>query len=297
MNQSLAGKPGSSESICGFPYLGVALAALALGGCIAMTSLQLRHWRNSVTLLTRAVQVEPANFLARVMLGNALFERRQFDSALREYEAAVRLRPDAPEARLRAGVALTELDRPADAMPYLLAAHQLAPAWPETQRRLGLALLRQGKTNEAREAYQRLATLMPDTAEGRRDLADMLTEGQQYADAVRYYCEALRLKPDFDAALNNLAMLRATCKDPAFRNGGEAVQMAEAACRLTGRRTPAFLGTLAAAYAEAGRFPDAVRTIQEALALAKTSGASDLLPIQTRMLEAFRAGRPFRSAP
>jgi hypothetical protein len=36
---------------------------------------------------------------------------------------------------------------------------------------------------------------MPATAEGRRDLADMLAEEQQYAEAVYYYCEALRLKP------------------------------------------------------------------------------------------------------
>ena len=71
------------------------------------------------------------------------------------------------------------------------------------------------------------------------------------------------------------------------------MQLAEAACRLSGRRNPGFLGTLAAAYAEAGRFPDAVNTIQEALALAKTSGASDLLPIQTRMLEEFRAAGRF----
>ena len=205
---------GSSESIC-VPLLGVALAALALGGCMAMTSLQLRHWRNSVTLLARAVQVEPANFLARVMLGNALFERRQFDSALcASMRPLCACGPTTPEARLRAGVALTELGRPADAMPYLLAASQLAPAWPETQRRLGLALLRQGQTKEAREAYQKLVPLMPATAEGRRDLADMLAEGQQFAEAVRYYCEALRLKPDFDAALNNLAMLRACCTTP-----------------------------------------------------------------------------------
>jgi Flp pilus assembly protein TadD len=147
---------------------------------------------------------------------------------------------------------------------------------------------------EAQDAYQKLVVLMPNTAEGCRDLADMLAEGQQFAQAVNYYREALRLKPDFEAALNNLAMLRASCKQPEFRNGSEAVQLAEAACRLSGRRNPSFLGTLAAAYAEAGRFDDAVKTIQEALAVAKASAADDLVPIQTRMLELFQAGEPFR---
>jgi protein O-mannosyl-transferase len=72
---------------------GYAVAALALGGCVVMTSLQLRHWRNSLTLMQRVVQVEPSSYMARVMLGNALFERRDLDGALKEYEAGVRLRP------------------------------------------------------------------------------------------------------------------------------------------------------------------------------------------------------------
>ncbi len=284
----------SSVFIHGAPLFGYGLAAVVLAGCVVMTSLQLRYWRNSVTLLQRAVRVEPANFIARLMLGNALFERRQLNGALREYQAALRLRPDYPEAWLHAGVALTEEGRPADAMPFLRKAGELAPGWPEPQRRLALALLRQGRVNEAHAAYQQLVPLMPTTAEGRRDLADMLAEGQQYAEALHYYCEALRLKPDFDAALNNLAMFRASCKQPEFRNGHEAVQLAEAACRLSGRRNPSFLGTLAAAYAEAGRFADAVKTMQEALALAKASGANDLVPIQTQMLQQFRAGKPYR---
>ena len=75
-------------------YVMPGLAALVLAGCVVMTSLQLRHWRNSVTLLQRVVQVEPASSVARIMLGNALFERRQLDGALREYQAALRLRSD-----------------------------------------------------------------------------------------------------------------------------------------------------------------------------------------------------------
>jgi len=105
-------------------------------------------------------------------------------------------------------------------------------------------LLRQGRLQEAREAYQKLVSLVPTTAEGCRDLADMLAEGQQFDQAVDYYRQALRRKPDFAEALNNLAMLRASCPQPEFRNGPEAVQLAETACRLSGRRNSVFLGTL-----------------------------------------------------
>jgi protein O-mannosyl-transferase len=272
------------------------LAALVLAGCVVGTELQLRHWRNSLTLLQRAVEVEPGNSVARVMLGNAFLERRQFEGALREFQAATRLRPDYPDAWVRAGTVLIEQGKPADALPYLLQAAQLAPGWPEVQRRLGQALMRQGRRAEARAVYQNLARMMPATAEARRDLADMLGEGEQFAEAVQYYQEALRLKPDFAPVLNNLALLRASCPEAEFRNGPGAVQLAETACRLTQRRDPSFLGTLAAAYAEAGRFPDAIRTIQEAMSVAKASGASAFLPSQAKMLEQFRAGKPYRQS-
>jgi Flp pilus assembly protein TadD len=281
-------------SIRGFPLGGYAVVAVVLAGCVVMTSLQLRHWRSSVTLLQRVVTVEPNSYIARIMLGNALFERRELEGALSQYEAGVRLRADYPDSNERAGAVLTELGRPAAAMPYLLKAVELAPAWPEAQRRLALAWLKQGRTNEAREAYQKLAALMPPTAESWRDLADMLAEGHQFPQAVHCYQEALRLKPNFEPALNNLAMLRASCPQDEFRNGSDAVQLAETACRLSGRRNPSFLGTLAAAYAEAGRFGDAVRTIQEALAVSNASGANYLVPIQTQMLELFQAGKPYR---
>ena len=132
---------------------------------------------------------------------------------------------------------------------------------------------------------------------GKARLADMLAEGQQFPEAVRFYREALRLKPDFEAALNNFAFLRATCPQPDCRNGREAVQLAEAACRLSQRRNPNFLSTLAAAYAEAGRFPEAVRTLQEAQAGARTSGTPEVLALQAQMLQQFRAGKPFHQPP
>ena len=270
------------------------LATLVLAACAAATSLQLRYWRNSLTLLRHAVEVEPDNHVARVMLGNAFLEHRQLDGALREYQAAARLRPEYPEGWERAGTVLIEQGKLAEAMPYLVQAAQLAPGWPEAQRRLGLALVRLGRREEARAAYQNLARLMPRTAEAYRDLADMLGEGRQFAEAARYYEEALRLRPDFAPVLNNLALLRASCPQTELRNGAEAVRLAETACRVTQRRDPNFLGTLAAAYAEAGRFGDAIKTIQEAMTASKASGATGLLSLQAQMLAQFRAGKPFR---
>jgi Flp pilus assembly protein TadD len=70
--------------------------------------------------------------------------------------------------------------------------------------------------------------------------------------------------------------------------------LAEAACRLSQKRDPNFLGTLAAAYAEAGQFDAAIKTIQQAQNLAKATGANDLAALQAQMLVLFRAGKPYR---
>jgi tetratricopeptide (TPR) repeat protein len=107
---------------------------------------------------------------------------------------------------------------------------------------------------------------------------------------------ALALKPqpsDEVTALNNLAWLLATCPDDSVRNGNEAVRDAEEACRLTGFKQPAFIGTLAAAYAEAGRFPDATATAETAVNLAKATGNVQYATIGEQMLQLYRAGKPY----
>ena len=83
------------------------------------------------------------------------------------------------------------------------------------------------------------------------------------------YRQVLAVKPDQPEALNNLAWLLATCSDAAVRDGAEAVRLAEQACRLSGYKQARALGTLAAAYAEAGRFPEAVEAAQKSIEMAQ----------------------------
>jgi Flp pilus assembly protein TadD len=269
------------------------LAAVALLACVVVSSIQLGHWRNSITLMKRAIQVAGGNYLVHEMLGNAFAEKGELDAALVEYQTAVQLKPTEASPWQRTGVVLTQQGKAAEAIPYLEKAIQLAPTWPEPRKRLAQALSSQGRRDEARSVYLSLIPLTPPTAEHQRNLADTLAEGQQVSEAIHHYREALRLKPDHVLVINNLAWLRATAPQPEWRDGKEAVALAEQACSLTGRRNPSFLGTLAAAYAEAGRFPEAVATIQEAMKVAKAVGSEAILPVQSQMLAQFQSGQPF----
>jgi serine/threonine-protein kinase len=96
------------------------------------------------------------------------------------------------------------------------------------------------------------------------------------------------LKPDYVSVLNKLAWLFATCENPNYRAASRAVELAESGCRLTAYQEPRLLDTLAAAYAEAGRFDEAVRTAERALELAKLSGEGQLAANIDKRLKLYR---------
>ena len=110
------------------------------------------------------------------------------------------------------------------------------------------------------------------------------------------YASALLIQPDFPDALDGLAWILSTDANPEFRNGTEAVKMAEQACKLTGQQDPAKLKTLAAAYAETGRFDDAVNTTRTAKDLADKAHRQDLANECSRMLEHFQKLESWRGS-
>ena len=115
--------------------------------------------------------------------------------------------------------------------------------------------------------------------------------------AAKHYAEAIRLQAEYPDALNNLAWIRATSEDRRLRNGPEAVRLAQQACQLTGRREVGALDTLAAAYAEAGRFAEAVQTARDALDLAMQQDKPALAESIQARLRLYEAGTPFHESP
>lgn len=108
------------------------------------------------------------------------------------------------------------------------------------------------------------------------------------------YRSAIRLVPELPKALNNLAWILATHPDPKIRNGIEAVKFAERLCALSQHQSPVGLDTLATAYAEAGRFSDAVSTAQKAVGLiGPSANPAKILGMKSR-LDLYKQGRPYR---
>ncbi|HEV2392730.1 MAG TPA: hypothetical protein VG146_10255 [Verrucomicrobiae bacterium] len=160
---------------------------------------------------------------------------------------------------------------------------------------LGKALAEQGKLNEASYELQRALQIDPGFAKAQGQLASVLADEGRCAEAIHHYELALQSDPNVPEALNNLAWLRATSPDPKLQNGTEAVRLAQRACQLTDYQRTVFIGTLAAAYAEAGQFDAAVATAQMACDHAQLWHESELAQKNKDLLELYRAGKPYRT--
>jgi tetratricopeptide (TPR) repeat protein len=104
----------------------------------------------------------------------------------------------------------------------------------------------------------------------------------------------LKLDPDNPDALALFAWTLATWPDVAVRNGAEALELAKRANQVTGNRNPGVLRALAAAYAEGGRFDEAVASAKQALTLANVQNDGALAEALKSEAKFYEAGSPFR---
>jgi tetratricopeptide (TPR) repeat protein len=157
---------------------------------------------------------------------------------------------------------------------------------------LGTILRQKGRVDEAISHYQQALQIRPDNESVHFNLAKALYQKGQVDQAIAQFQWALQIQPADMEAQNNLAWCLATAPQASLRNGDKAVQLARQANELAGGKNPVILGTLAAAFAEAGQFGDAVRNAQKAIELARAAGWQDLAGKLNGELRRYEAGLP-----
>jgi Flp pilus assembly protein TadD len=173
---------------------------------------------------------------------------------------------------------------------------ELKPDAAEAPLNLGMVLASRGRIDEAIVNYRRALEIKPDFADAHYNLGTAFVRRGQVGEAIEQYRKALDAKPDFAAVLNNLAWILATQSDPKFRDGPQAVRLAQRSLALSSSDANA-QATLAAAYAETGRFPEAVRTALKAADLAKRQNKPALVKSIQAKIRLYEAGIPFREPP
>jgi tetratricopeptide (TPR) repeat protein len=142
--------------------------------------------------------------------------------------------------------------------------------------------------------YRRLLELQPHNMEAHNILGTVLIQQGRIREGVEEWQKVLTIQPDNGNAMSNLAWVFATSPDQSLRDGGQAVQLAEEAQRIAGGRIPMIFRILAAAYAENGRFSQAIETAQRGTELANSQGNSGLAAELQSNIALYQAGQPLR---
>ena len=237
-----------------------AAALLIIGALNWSARIQTSYWRDSETLFTHALAVTTNNDVAENNLGIVFLQKGQLDEAISNLQAAIDLRPENGPAHDNLAKALLQKGHVAEAMVHYRKFLEIEPQNVEARNILGTALIQQGRIKEAIEQWQ----------------------------------DALAIEPENGNAASNLAWVFATCPDDSIRDGRRAVELAEKALRLSGGKIPMIFHILAAAYAENGRFSEAIETAQRGAALANSQGNPGLASELQNNVALYEAGRPLR---
>ena len=252
----------------GRPFLKPALCGMLLLALGVLSWRQCRMYTDPETLWRTTLARNPACWLAHNNLGNDLLEAGKVDEAMIHIQKAMEIQPDYPEA-------------------YYI---------------LGNALVKKGRMDEAITQYQKAVEIRPYYTDAYINLGNVLFKKGRVDEAIARFQKALEISPGDPKAFFNLAHMAwvlATSPEASVRNGVKAVALVEQAERFSQGRSPLILEALAAAYAEAGRFPEAVATAERAQQLAAQQGKTSLADILGRQIKLYQAGTPFRdtSAP
>jgi protein O-mannosyl-transferase len=308
--------------------LALATVVLLLA-CTAVTAAQLRHWRNSETLWARALQVsgddprlhlivaetylrdgeaeravhhaekavngQSYNWLVYQVLAVALSRQGRLDEAVQSMAEAVARQPDSVEVRNQMVRFLWLQGNIPAAYEQLAVVARLEPDSKEALHYRGTVLQRQGKLVEAIRCFQQAVRLAPGSPLYRVDLASALADqGTSTFAAASEYAQALQTSSSWPAEIDRLARILASDPDPRRRDGVEAVRRARQVCFVSQYKHGPYLETLAAAYAEAGRFKEAIETAERALELARAARDNELVERLEVQQHRYKKGQPFR---
>ncbi len=151
--------------------MSVLLAVVIVSAAMVCTSLQLRHWQNSLTLFTHTLNVTPNNFVIRNNYANLLMDSGRVDEAIEQYARCLQLRSDSPMLHNNLGNALATKGRTDEAIVHFEEAIKLAG-------------------NQKSGPYSLLVL-----AHAHYNLANALRVQKRFEEALEHYAEALKLTP------------------------------------------------------------------------------------------------------
>ncbi|MGE5215130.1 MAG: tetratricopeptide repeat protein [Nitrospirota bacterium] len=248
--------------------------------------------------LNQAIRLDPKNAAAycdRADLEQHFLGRPQ--NALADYDRAITLAPKFQRAYFNRGISFLERHDYKRAVADLTRSIQIMPKDLSAYAPRAYAYAKQGERARAVADAKVAVTLKPSQLALAR-VTDLGLRGRAYQIlsepelALRDFREAVRLSPNQETSYGNLGWFLSTCPNDRFRNGTEAVSAGKNACELSHWQNSGFIDILAAAYAEAGDFDQAVK--YEKQSLTDSSLAPKERQEREKRLALFQQRKPFR---
>ena len=191
------------------PYRRVVLAfttLVPLSALMSYTSIQIRHWQNSVTLFQHTLEVTSDNWLGHNSLGNALGAEGEIGDAIAHYRESLRIKPGHARAHNNLGISLAKQKKLDEAIAHFGEALRIKPDFADAHYNLAVLLLKHGEIGDAIAHYREALRIKPGDAELHNNVANALLEDGEIGDAIAHYREALRIRPDDPLARDNLGI-------------------------------------------------------------------------------------------
>ena len=243
---------------------------------------------------TKLLRADPANPLRHDAVASLLLDAGELDEAIASYRESLRLNRESAPTHYNLGFALSARGRRDQAIVEFEEALRIDPDYAQAHNNLGALLQLGGQADAALEHSRRAAVLRPDNVEARANLGQLLSIQGHPAEAAAQFVAALALNAGNVQSLAGLAWIQATASDPELRNAGEAVQLAERAAEATRHRDVTVLDALAAAYASAGRYEEAISVASMGLELAVSAGQTPVAAQFRQRLELYGMHQPLR---
>jgi Flp pilus assembly protein TadD len=165
---------------------GLVVAILA-----ALSVARVGHWRDSISLWSHALDVDPRNHVAHFALGKAESDRGRMDIAAAHYRRAVEIQPRYAEAWINLGFSSLALGRTRDGIDELQRALELQPDHARAHSNLCVALARDGRGEQGLSHCRRSLELDPNTPKLRENLGLVLLATGRLAEGRREYERAI----------------------------------------------------------------------------------------------------------
>lgn len=251
-----------------------------------------------------AIAADPLAFEGLMNLADLHMARDEAEAALPLYERALALEsghPGVPESIGRALARLGEMQRARryyqQAVDTYAAELERVPTSGTLNHGIGRSLLALGQLEDAAYHLEPVARAMPHDADAQYTLG-LLRIMQQRTDEGRALLTASAAHTQSSAiTMETCAWLLATHVDDRFRNGPEALRLAQAAIEKSAHPNARNLATLAAALAEVGQFEHAIRIADQARLRTLQDNMPQLQQDIRRQMQSYESGKPWRAEP